>query len=141
MFTKDIIAPCGLNCGICRQALFGETKCMGCNGPDELKTEYCRTECPMKHCELRKAVSGGFCDGCEKYPCGDMMERETRYANAYPMAESPMGNLAWIRKDGMDSFLKAEEERWKCPECGGIISVHNGTCAGCGREYTIRRMK
>jgi len=40
MIKSDMIAPCGLDCAICRKALQEENPCMGCRGPDEGKTDF-----------------------------------------------------------------------------------------------------
>lgn len=81
-----------------------------------------------------------FCDQCPQFPCSEMTDKEIWYANTYPMVESLMGNLALIRKEGMEKFLQLEAERWGCT-CGGTICVHTGICSGCGKEYTIRKHK
>jgi len=52
------------------------------------------------------------------------------------MIESLMGNLAFIRENGIEKFLQREKERWTCSDCGRIISVHDGICYGCGKNYT-----
>jgi hypothetical protein len=43
-------------------------------------------------------------------------------------------NLAFIRNNGIEAFLKKEEEKWKCPGCSGTICCHNGICFDCGGE-------
>ncbi len=138
MIQADMIAPCGLDCALCAGHLRGDKPCMGCNGPDEAKPDFCRIGCAIVHCEKRKALPDGFCDGCGDYPCADVMEKEIRYSNAYPMVETPIGNLAYIRQHGMEPFLAQEQARWACPGCGGVICVHDGVCAGCGGRYTTR---
>jgi ABC-type ATPase with predicted acetyltransferase domain len=40
----------------------------------------------------------------------------------------------FIKEKGMAAFLKKEAEKWRCPECGGVISCHNGICYSCGLE-------
>lgn len=138
MIEANMIAPCGLDCGLCAAHLRGEKPCMGCNGPEEHKPDFCRTGCAIVHCEKRRALPDGFCDGCEDYPCADVMEKETRYSNAYPMVETPIGNLHYIRQYGMERFLEQERARWACPDCGAVICVHDGVCSGCGGKYTTR---
>ena len=32
MFKAEMVAPCGLDCNICSQALIPEGPCPGCNG-------------------------------------------------------------------------------------------------------------
>lgn len=141
MFKENMIAPCGLNCSICSQALRKENPCTGCLGPDETKSEYCATMCEIAACDIRKSLADRFCDQCPQYPCSEMVEKEIWYANTYPMIESLLGNLSIIRKEGMEKFLQKEAERWKCPDCNGIICVHTGICSGCGKEYTNRTNK
>lgn len=140
MFSKHMIAPCGLDCNICSDALRKERPCLGCNGPIEYKPDFCGKNCNIVACETRKSLSSPFCDSCPNYPCKDIMEKEIRYANEYPMVESAIGNLDFIRKHGIDQFLTQEKIRWTCPECGGVICVHTGICSGCGASYTIRQM-
>ena len=75
-----------------------------------------------------------FCDECPDFPCEDCEERETRYMNNYPRKESPYGNIRAVRERGMDAFLKAERAEWTCEKCGGVVSVHTGTCTSCGPQ-------
>lgn len=138
MFKENMIAPCGLNCSICSQALRKEKPCTGCLGPNETKSEYCATMCKIAACEIRKTLPDYFCDLCPQFPCREMVEKEIWYANSYPMTESLMGNLAFIRKEGMTKFLQREEERWTCHKCNGIICVHTGICSRCEEKYTDR---
>ncbi len=36
-------------------------------------------------------------------------------------------------------FLEREKDRWTCSHCGGVISMHDGICCGCGKNYTDRK--
>lgn len=90
MFTVDMIAPCGLDCSICSQALIEENPCPGCNGPNENKPEFCAKHCGIILCRKRKENGYKYCDECPDYPCGDVMEKETRYTSRYPLRESPL---------------------------------------------------
>lgn len=141
MFKENMIAPCGLDCSICSEALKKENPCVGCLGESDTKPEYCSSICKITTCEFRQSLPDRFCDQCPQYPCKDMVEKEVWYANAHPLVESPMGNLGYIRKEGMEKFLKQEKERWTCAKCGGIICVHTGMCSGCGEKYTVRSHK
>ncbi len=44
---------------------------------------------------------------------------------------SPIENLRSIQANGVRQFLKNEKERWKCPNCGGVICVHNKKFYNC----------
>ena len=39
MFIADMIAPCGLDCSICKRALAEIGPCAGCRGPNDNKLE------------------------------------------------------------------------------------------------------
>ena len=122
MFKANMIAPCGLDCNICSQALIGNDPCQGCNGPDDHKPEFCARYCGIILCRKRKEYGYRFCDECPEYPCEDVMEKENRYTSKYPHRESPLENLRMIRRDGMDAFLEYERQQWTCPNCGRPFS-------------------
>lgn len=136
--NKNMIAPCGLNRTVCSEALRKESSCVGCRN-EGYKGEYCANICKIVKCEIRKTLPDGFCDECPQYPCREIVDKECWYANAYPMIESLMGNLAFIRENGIEKFLQREKERWTCSDCGRIISVHDGICYGCGKNHTDRK--
>ena len=135
MITAAMIAPCGLDCSLCKRALAETDPCPGCHGPNEYKPEFCANRCGIVLCRKRKENGYEFCDECPDFPCGDVMEKETRYTSKYPLYESPRENLRAIREQGMERFLENERKRWACGACGHIICVHTGICSGCGKQY------
>ena len=135
MITAEMIAPCGLDCSLCKRALAETNPCPGCHGPNENKPEFCAEKCGIILCRKRIDRGYAYCDECPDYPCADVMEKETRYTSKYPLYESPGKNLRDIREAGMEKFLEAEQEQWVCKECGHIICVHTGICSGCGKQY------
>ena len=52
-----------------------------------------------------------------------------------------MGNLAFIRENGIEKFIQRENERWTCSDCSGVISVHDGICNGCGKKHTDKNIE
>ena len=134
LFTKEMIAPCGLDCSLCMFAHAKEKPCLGCNVDSESKPAFCASWCKIIPCEKRVKNGYEFCDECPDYPCEDMMERETRYTTAYPLKESPMQNLKDIRTMGMEAFLEQQRKRFTCAKCGGPICIHNGICRDCGSK-------
>jgi len=50
-------------------------------------------------------------------------------------------NLEIIKNQGIKTLLAREEEKWKCPRCGGVISCHNGICYTCGLDKLKRMNK
>ena len=134
LFTKEMIAPCGLDCSLCMFAHAKEKPCLGCNVDSDSKPAFCASWCKIIPCEKRVKNGYEFCDECPDYPCEDMMERETRYTTAYPLKESPMQNLKDIRTMGMEAFLEQQRKRFTCAKCGGPICIHNGICRDCGSK-------
>lgn len=44
---------------------------------------------------------------------------------------SMIGNLAVIRSAGMPSFLRQQEEAYRCSVCGATVCVHRDECPSC----------
>ena len=63
-------------------------------------------------------------------PCENLDRLDRRYRKRYGM--SMVENLKELQEKGMEKFLKNQEERYECPECGDVISVHDGKCYACG---------
>ena len=81
---RNMIAPCGLNCAVCSEALRKDSPCVGCRN-EGYKGEYCANLCKIVKCEIRKTLHDGVCDKCPQYPCREIVDKECWYANAYPM--------------------------------------------------------
>lgn len=129
-----MIAPCGMNCGICIGHLRKQRPCGGCfKKDDENKPKHCRS-CNISNCELLAETTSGFCYDCEKYPCARLKRLDKRYRTKYGM--SMIENLNFIYSYGLAEFLKNEEERWTCNVCGSGLCVHRDFCLNCKTVYT-----
>lgn len=130
--TLKLIAPCGMNCGICIGYLRDKNKCLGCRKMSAGKPESCR-KCIIMHCKILKEKKMSFCsDKCEKFPCPKLKNLDKRYRAKYGM--SMLENLENIKKSGIRKFVKNEQKRWKCPECGELLCVHRSSCLKCGEK-------
>ena len=127
----NLIAPCGMNCGICRAYLREKNRCLGCFSEDPYKRSF-RRECIVRNCETIKTNTSGFCYECSEFPCRRLKQLDKRYTTKYSM--SMLENLEIIRNEGIKVLLAREEKKWKCPECGGVISCHDGVCYTCGLD-------
>jgi hypothetical protein len=137
----ELVAPCGMNCGVCSSYLAGTRtiKNLGVGMP------YCRGCRPgnkscaflKKKCRLLTEGTVKFCYECPGFPCDRLVALDKRYRERYHM--SMLGNLAFIKDKGTDAFLQKEKEKWQCPGCGGTISCHNGICFDCGIERLRER--
>lgn len=135
---KALIAPCGMNCGICMAYLREKNRCPGCRGEDINKPASC-VGCIVVNCEMIKKSVSGFCYECPDIPCKKIKQLDKRYRTKYRM--SMIENLEYIKEHGMEKFLEKEEEKWRCPECHGIISCHVGFCVDCALEKRKSRKK
>jgi hypothetical protein len=126
-----LIAPCGMNCGICMAYLRDKNKCSGCRGSDT-KRPVTRTKCKIKNCTTLQEGKRKYCFKCREFPCDRLKHLDKRYRTKYGM--SMIENLESIKAHGIRKFLISEKARWTCPECGGTACVHKGRCHVCGRK-------
>ena len=134
--NEELIAPCGMNCGICSGYLAYKHDvkskgirmpyCPGCR-PRDKKCAFLK-----KKCDLLLSGKVQYCYECSDHPCERLNHIDNRYRSLYRM--SMIENLEFIRNNGISQFLEKEEERWKCPNCGGVICCHNGICFDCGLD-------
>ena len=132
----ELISPCGMNCTICSGYLalkndvknkgVGMPYCAGCR-PRDKKCAFLK-----KRCDLLMNDKVQYCYECENFPCDKLQRIDKRYRSLFRM--SMIENLKFIKEKGIDKFLEKEKEKWKCPECGGIISCHNGICFECNLD-------
>lgn len=128
---KELIALCGMNCRICI-AYFGyridgekrKNACAGC----KQSNKHCAFV--MKRCINPEMKNIGYCYECEYFPCENLEKLDRRYRKRFNM--SMIDNLRFIEEFGMNRFLKEQEEKYSCPECGNLICVHNNVCYNCG---------
>ncbi len=127
-----LIAPCGLNCRVCRAHIRGWKGCPGCRGDDGMKSRSC-VACPIRNCP--ELADGGlaYCSECDLFPCARLRRLEKRYTVRYGV--SVLGNLRQIRADGVRSFVEAESGKWRCPGCGAILCMHRSQCDACGCNW------
>ncbi|MGE5401852.1 MAG: DUF3795 domain-containing protein [Ignavibacteriales bacterium] len=130
--STSLIAPCGINCGVCRAHLRARNKCVGCRGSDSSKPQT-RTKCNIKNCTVFSSGEVKYCYGCENYPCDNLKHLDKRYRTKYGI--SMIKNLEDINACGMDKFLENEKEKWTCKECGGTICVHTRKCDTCEMTF------
>lgn len=134
-FDVNLIAPCGMNCGICFAHLRDKNACPGCRIKCSSKPKT-RSECRIKNCTLLISTNSGFCYDCGEYPCKRLKQLDKRYKAKYHM--SMIENLDNIQKHGIDHFLQKEQELRHCPDCGGPICVHRGFCLNCAGEHQMK---
>jgi len=130
----ELIAPCGMNCALCwaYQAQKFDLKTQG------FTHKYCPGCIPRgEHClhmaKVCDTVGKGqvrFCFECADFPCARLKRLDKRYREKYHM--SMIENLRSIQANGLDAFLKEQEDKWGCGKCGeALVCCHNGLCLSC----------
>lgn len=139
--TKEInlAAPCGMYCGTCRHYLARSKGLLkerglkhGCEGC-RIKDKNCAWI--KKDCVSLRKKEIDFCFECKEFPCMNLKKLDQRYSCNYKV--SLVGNLLRIKKIGAKQWLKEQANKWRCPECGGNLCVHDGECYECG--YKIKQ--
>lgn len=116
-FDAGLIAPCGMNCAICKAHLRKRNPCHGCNFADKNRPKT-RVNCLQRVCRKR---TGKFCFTCPEYPCERLRHLDTRYRTKYGMSE--IENLEFIKSKGIERFVEKEGRRWFCGR--GVLCVHD----------------
>ncbi len=137
----ELIAPCGMNCNVCAAylAFTHDVKnkgvqmryCAGCR-PRKKGCAFLKRRCAkLRNNEI------GFCYECKTFPCDRLSALDKRYTSLFRMSE--IENLKRIKEEGLESFLKAEDVKWRCSKCGGVVSCHNGLCFDCDIDKLRKR--
>jgi len=133
-FDANLIGQCGINCGTC-VAFFGYTMagkkrkhvCSGCRTRSSL-CAFIKKDCKR----IKEKHPVDYCFECSDFACENLAKMDTVYQTKYDM--SLIENLNVIKEKGMDAFLKKEHQKWMCPTCGGVISVHTRRCYRCNPQ-------
>ena len=125
---EKLLAPCGINCLVCYRYCAGARKpCPGCRYDGEGKPEHCR-RCHIRDCAREKGVE--HCFLCAEYPCRRLRSMERSYRTRY--AFHLTADERFALEHGAQDLAALHGERYRCPECGGVISLHDRICSDCG---------
>lgn len=115
--NKNLVAPCGTDCGICLTHLRDSNQCPGCNALEK-NAPKTRTNCKIRNCHERK---GRFCFKCDEFPCAGLKHLDDRYRKKYQMSQ--IENLEFIRDKGVNGFIKSERKKHESQK--GILCVND----------------
>ncbi len=127
-----LLAPCGIDCLVCRAHQRVPNPCTGCRDDSQPKPKT-RVKCAIKTCEKRLKGKLDFCFQCDEYPCAALIRLERRYRTKY--ATSVIENLRSIQAIGARNFLEREKQKWTCPRCSGLLCMHDPACPACGHAW------
>lgn len=125
----SMFAPCGMNCVVCYKHCYHKKPCAGCLNSDLGKPEHCR-KCTIKDCVRARGLD--YCFQCPEYPCKRLKYMEKSYQTRYQA--SLMDNSAAVKARGLEAFMAEQREKYTCPACGGVISLHDRACSQCQRR-------
>ena len=143
--NPDLVSPCGLYCGVCaiyiahrennqkfKERLVNlykggvsgkgilpncenlsieDIKCRGCHSDEQFM--HCR-QCEIRACTKKKGYTG--CHQCDEFPC--------QYVEHFSMAVGKkviLRAIPYRREFGTEKWIKDEEARYICPECGNKV--------------------
>jgi hypothetical protein len=121
-----VIAYCGVNCLACSAHLGGKHPCPGCRESVEQITRKSCRDCQIKSCATGRGHDG--CWQCDDFPCARIKRLDQRYRRNYNLDLIQAGMDA---RHDMDSFLQAQQARFTCASCGGVIDQHHQHCSEC----------
>lgn len=121
-----LFAPCGMNCLVCYKHCYHKKSCGGCRNSDKGKPEHCR-KCRIKDCIRGRGLA--YCYECPEHPCRLIGSLEKSYKKRYQT--SLVENSEFVSRYGLEKFMERQREKYTCPKCGGVISVHDGECSEC----------
>ncbi len=158
--NKDLMAPCGLYCGVCgvyishrdgnekfrnlMAKLYGskpeQTACLGCMQPDppEQLYGYCRS-CKIRDCIRSKDLYS--CHQCDEWPC-DMIESFGIATGLRVMKRTIPIWRAKVAEHGDEKgsigWARSECERYHCPDCGNPLFRGAQRCRACKAQVADR---
>jgi len=153
--NPDLIAPCGLYCGVCavyiahrdhnqkfkklllnvyRGDVPGKGTLPGSENlsADDIRCRGCLSDDPFIHCrqcEIRACTQAkGYsgCHQCDEFPC--------RHIENFPMTVGKkviLRAIPYWREVGTKKWIQAEEDRYICPECGHKVFRGAVKCNQC----------
>ena len=72
---------------------------------------------------------------CDEFPCKvylaklpDSHAGDSRFTYRHELFDS----LTRLAEIGVEQWILEQEQKWRCPECGGVVSFYKYTCAKCG---------
>lgn len=106
------IGVCGLDCGMCpRYYTVGPSRCPGCSGPDFYSKH---PSCSFITCCVKKR-NLEVCGQCAEFPCSKFKSEEeyqkVTESSSYPSYKKVMANQKYIKKFGIEKFMKQQMER------------------------------
>lgn len=132
---------CGLYCGACevmranRTGTVARTAQKWKMSPAEITCHGCKStvlsiywrECDIKRCALARKVAN--CSACSLFPCRRIRSLNDDDAVHHSSVIRNLGTIAGI---GVKAWLRRQDSRWRCKECGARFTWYAKKCNACG---------
>ncbi len=159
--NPDFVSPCGLYCGVCaihiahrdqnaklKERLVrlyqggvagkgtlpnsegltvDDIRCNGCWSDDRFM--HCR-QCEIRSCTQEKGYTG--CHECGDFPCGHIENFSMSVGKRVILRCVP-----YRRQVGTEQWVRDEEARYVCPDCGNRVFRGAVRCNRCGRSLDL----
>lgn len=142
---KSLLGICGVYCGACTTyrayndkdpALVEWEVHMGMP-PDEIFCKGCGSgsvnkwcsRCQFRTCVAQKGIS--FCFECTDFPC----KRLVAFSKTRPHRTLGLRNLYKLKEMPFEEWIKQQEKRWSCSQCGKKLHWYSEKCPQCGKEF------
>ncbi len=130
------LAPCGVFCGACPSY---KKTCLGCASENKDQKRTSKWSCKIRNC-CYNSQNKNYCIECEKFPCQKLKNKlidthpdDIRFKYRHEIPE------IFVKMKDMDikDYLEFQEERWRCPFCGGTIHFYKYKCSKCGKKMKV----
>jgi hypothetical protein len=154
---NKLVGICGLYCGTCPyflayrkndikyiERMSQENKC----SLDELRCDGCLSDNVAAHCKdcrhgfrtcaAEKKVT--WCFECDAFPCQRLKDfRGVHVVNGISHHEHVIDDLQYMKKYGVEAWVKTQDEAARCSECGEVLYWFDHECPDCKQQ--IERLR
>jgi len=107
-----------------------EVICKGCK--TDVLFEGCK-RCSIRACASKKNIEA--CNECTEYPCPEVTRRmehiSGRLKELLPHTKVMFRDIDMLKETGVEQWVKDQEQRWCCPQCGAPFTWYQDTCSAC----------
>ena len=108
-------------------------ECGGCFGPVEDLWRNCRV-CSIRACLKEKSFD--FCYECPDFDDSSCAGYERLHEGCKRRGEDARGALLRIKAGDADNWLKEQDAKWRCANCGSRVWWEQKTCLQCDQPIS-----
>lgn len=130
----DLLSYCGLFCGACPS--YHRGTCFGCRSEDHSQKRTSKWGCKIRDC-CSNENEIVYCGECTDFPCAKIIKKliqshpkDSRFVYRHEIPE----NMNEIKELGISKWLENQHLKWKCHECGGVITFYEYKCLKCNKK-------